>query len=156
MFITEIKSDPSFVSFATQQFAAVIAPTAWALLSIYAIERLTQDLSFGGVLRTAWWCIFGWPAGFWLGLTVRTSFPRSREAGRWVWVLPTLAFSLLSIAELRRTSFSSVIKQLFFASGEGGWAVLLLTYPTCAAILYSLAMLIRGKPGENGTDKSSL
>jgi hypothetical protein len=123
----------------------IVIPT---LLAGFTAGTIAQDIEEGSgyplgiVGKLIWYVFFVWGIGFYLALMVHRFFPRAAKEGRWVWVVPMSFFLLAFIRDALMSSLPHVLTEFFYPgpNGESGWALMLITYPTCAAILYSLGM----------------
>jgi hypothetical protein len=77
-----------------------------------------------------------------VALFVHRIFPGSAATGRLVWVLPTVILAIAFVTQIVTASLGGAISTFVFPgpNGEGWWAVVLMTYPTTTAILYSVGM----------------
>lgn len=145
MFETELRDDYSFAAWLAQQIAAICVPT---LLAGFTAGSIAQDIEAGpgyplGIVgKVIWYMFFVWGLGFYLALVVHRFFPRSTKEGRWVWIVPLFFVMLAFLGDAMMSSVPHVVTEFFYPgpNGESGWALMLLTYPTCAAILYSFGM----------------
>jgi hypothetical protein len=78
-----------------------------------------------------------------LALLVSRLFVESPREGRWVFLLPGLIVTLFGLA-LCTKSMDKALELFYFRtgplSGESGWGVMLLTWPTWGCCWYSAAM----------------
>ena len=150
MFETEIRDDHSFLAWLAQQIVAIVVPT---LLAGFTAGSIAQDIEEGpgyplGIVgKLIWYAFFVWGGGFYLALLVHRFFPRAAKEGRWVWVVPMFFFLLAFIGDALMSSLPHVLTEFFHPgpNGEAGWALMLITYPTCAAGLYSLGMFLASR-----------
>jgi len=79
-------------------------------------------------------------AGYVLGAGIQRVWPTSYRTGRWVWLLPTSGFSAILLIGLAKSPLE--LSELFMPNGgDEGLPLILITYPTLAACLYSLGMI---------------
>ncbi len=147
MFETEIHDDYSFVAWLTQQIASVAIPSILALITGGPIaDYFDQGFGFplGIAGKVIWYAFFVWGIGFYLALLVHRFFPRASKEGRWVWVVPIFFFLLAFIGDAFMSSFQHALSAFFYPgpNGEAWWALMVITYPTCQAVLYSLGMFL--------------
>jgi hypothetical protein len=151
MFRTEIAGDFSFVGWFVQLGAAIIVPSGVALFTAGRIvdlveSRMGPPVSFWGQCgKFLWYLFFVWGTGFFLALLIARVLPGAREMGRWVWPVPVLLFLIMFIVDASMSSLRYALSQFIYPgtdSGEAWWGVMLATFPTCQAVLYSLGMLV--------------
>jgi hypothetical protein len=145
VFQTEVRDDYSFVSWLTQQIAAVAIPLALAGITAGTItDYFNQGFGFpmGIFGEVVWYTFFVWGNGLYLALLVHRFFPRAATEGCWVWAVPMFFFLLAFIWDALMSSLPHVLTEFFYPgpNGESGWALMLITYPTWQAVLYSLGM----------------
>ena len=147
MFRTEIRDDYSFMGWLVQQFAAIMVPVAWALITVEFPVNLGQWFGYpvGNIFEVLWYAVFVWGIGFFLALLVYRFSPRAAVEGRWVWVVPMFFFLLAFIGVALLSSLRHALSQFFWPESvsEDWWAF--ATYPTCSATLYSLAMFFASR-----------
>ena len=144
MFATNVGNDRSPSWWLAQQVGAIVVPITWALVTSGVPTALERALPapFGDVAQVIWWAIFVWPVGFYLALLVYKIAPSAAATGRWIWVLPSLVFAAFFFAGLRTESLSEELRSFFYPNqGEGAWPLMMLTFPACSCICYSLAMV---------------
>jgi hypothetical protein len=76
----------------------------------------------------------GWAVGRFKPSLVRT--------GSWIWIIPVAIVVRESIWESSHTSLASLPDYIFATGGESGLGIFLFTLPTCAAVGYSLGMVL--------------
>jgi hypothetical protein len=150
MFGTKLKPEIAFPPWLAQQLAAPAIPLMWALLTAsvppalgtYAGTYVGQPLEVA--IEILWSLVIGWGLAFALALAVLRVFPSASRSGRWVWVLPLLIFTAVFIWETTLFPFRQTILDFFYygAEGEASWGFVVITFPTCSCIIYSLAMYL--------------
>lgn len=109
------------------------------LLRVFGLSgELSSDIHFAGY--QALLCLFIGPIIGWVAAYFQPSLV---PTGRWLWVLPAAVFmsSIVDAAETRPVPWLPIE---FFATGaNGGLDVYLLTLPSCAALGYSIGMVLR-------------
>ena len=75
---------------------------------------------------------------------IAKKFPSIREAGQWVWVIPSCFLLLAFIHDTFAFSLRKAASDLFYPPpiGESQLALMLLTIPTLGTIFYSLCLRI--------------
>jgi hypothetical protein len=150
VFRTEIRDDYSFVSWLTQQTAAVAIPSIVALITAGPITDYF-DQGFGFPMdifgEVVWYTFFVWGNGLYLALLVHRLFPRAATEGCWVWAVPMFFFLLAFVFDALMSSFPDALATFFYPgpNGEAWWGVAVITYPTCSAVLYSLGMFFASR-----------
>jgi hypothetical protein len=147
LFRSEVSDDYSFVTWVAQQVAAVLTPSLVALLTGGSVADYIEKgpgYPLGTIGKVAWYALFVWGIGFYLAMLVHRLFRRAAAVGRWVWILPTFFFLLMFFNDVFKHSLSSAFSEFFNPgpNGEAWWALMIFTYPTCSAVLYSLGMFL--------------
>lgn len=116
-----------------------VSPVALLLRAFGLNEEFPSQIHFAGY--QALLCLFIGPIIGWVAGHVEASLA---PTGRWLWVLPAaiLIFSIVHAAEIQPVPW---LPEEFFATGANeGLGVYFLTLPSCAAVGYSIGMVLRG------------
>jgi hypothetical protein len=144
MFQNEIRVGSSPWAFAAQQVGLPVGFVIWGLFSC-ELPRLISNIGrpFGAVLETIVIVTLAGLPAFFLGRLVGRNSSDFSDAGKWIWILPsiiTLAMSVMTGGFRARDA-----EDLLFPvhDGEAWWAVFMCTYPTIGCIAYSLGIALR-------------
>jgi hypothetical protein len=149
MFTTEILDGHSFWAWFSQQIGVLVIPLVLAALSGSFAEKIDGELTspLRILFDIVWNAVFVWGIAFFLGLAVHRFFPRAGVTGRWVWIVPMLLFFTVFASDALRYSFKDTLSEFFYPgpNGEDWWVLAGITYPACAATLYSISMFLASR-----------
>lgn len=115
-----------------------VLPVA-ALLRAFGLSGdLPSQIHFAGY--QALLCLFIGPI---VGWTAGRLVPSLVSTGRWLWVLPA-AVLIFSIVAAKNQPVPWLPEEFFASSDNEGIGVYFLTLPSCAALGYSIGMVLRG------------
>jgi hypothetical protein len=136
MFETEVRPEPSLVSYDVQQFAAPLLP----MLSLLIVSPVLNIFA-GSRAELIAPLLFAVCFAFAFGRVVRSHLPGAAEAGRWVWVIPSTVLLAALIGDAVLFSLRQSLSELFFPprEGEGSLGFFLMTIPVFSSIAYSIA-----------------
>jgi len=150
MFQSEIRVGSSPWAFAAQQIGLPLGFVMWGLFSC-ELPRLISNLArpLGAVLETiVIVALAGLPAYF-LGRLVGRNSSDFSDAGKWIWILPSMGILAISLMEGGISAHDAEALLFPKHDGEAWWAVFLCTYPTIGCITYSLGIALRLRRPEN-------
>lgn len=138
------------VAYVVQQLVIPLVPATVATLIIAAIEGGGPSPRSENVLWIALCSICGVAAG----LSVGWWIPKIARAALFVWIVPTMLFSLAFVRE--RFSFAYSLTEFLSPGpeGEAWWLPMLAAAPTCCAIFYSAGVLVGAKRHRASTARS--
>ena len=149
MFRTEQEEHHSFGAWVTQLILSTMLPSLLAAIAESKVESLNGGHPLGRVGPNAWFAVVVWSIAFGLALLVNRAFPRAAFTGLNVWILPTCVFLLAFISNAFSASFGKALSTFICpgSDGEAWWVVILVTYPTTTAVVYSLGMVFATRAG---------
>jgi len=137
VFETEIRPQPSLLSFVAQQTGVALAGILWG----FVFEWIPESLSAlprprGAVLEACSILVIWLLPAFALGAAMQRDRPETAANGRWIWCLPACLGVLACMKG--RNFFEGALYPPH--DGEAWWGVLLLTNPSLACIGYSMGI----------------
>lgn len=138
MFETEIvpAGPPTLVRFLLQQLFVPSVLLVIGLVLLAPIEPRGYEVGLQGV----WTVIYAYPSvfGFALAFFVNSKWSRFRPTGRWVWVVPALAWTYNVWSPSASISLSDRLEMRFAPTGI---LLIMETIPTLGCICYSVGMI---------------
>src|SRR5690349_10201211 len=155
MFQSEIRVGSSPWAFAAQQIGLPPGFVIWGLFSC-ELPRLISNLSrpLGAVLEAIVIVTLAGLPAFCLGRLVGRNLSEFSDAGKWIWILPSMITLMMNgMSGFRSHDAEDLLFPIH--NGEAWWAVWMCTYPTIGCIAYSLGIVLRRRQSNAGIKQTA-